>query len=175
MDVPASTCPLCNQMTPTNEKGELTIHFFNGEKCSRSETLLSRVEDTFAEHVLSEKASEALLNAMKNNSARPRIPIRRLLRKDNMKMELCYASRDPDHTRIYGANPDYIEFYSEPPTKGMPHDLLGLSFNRWEGLPNTYKFRLSVETAAKLGVVLAPGTMSPVKIAMFEMCGGKDE
>lgn len=170
MDVPASTCPLCNQMTPTNEKGELTIHYFNGEKCSRSETCLSRVEDTFAEHILSEKASEALLNAMKNNSARPRIPIRRLPRKDEMKIELCYASRDPDHTQIYGANSDYIEFYSEPPIKEGSKDFFGLVFNRWEGLPNTYKFKLSVETAEKLGVVLAPGTMSPVKIAMFEMC-----
>lgn len=84
MDVPASTCPLCNQMIPTNEEGELAIHFFNGEKCPRSETFLSRVEDSFAEHALSEKASEALLNAMKNNSARPKIPIKRLPRKDKI-------------------------------------------------------------------------------------------
>jgi hypothetical protein len=40
--------------------------------------VLSRVEDTCAEHVLSEKASEQVLHAMKNDSARPKIPIRRL-------------------------------------------------------------------------------------------------
>jgi hypothetical protein len=78
MDGPASTCPLCHQMISIEEDGKLVTHFFDGEKCSRSETVLSRVEDTFAEHVLSEKASEQLLHAMKNDSARPKIPIRRL-------------------------------------------------------------------------------------------------
>ena len=78
MDGPASTCPLCHQMTPIEKEGKLIAHFFNGEKCSRSETVLSRVEDTFAEHILSKEESEQLLHAMKNNSARPKIPIKRL-------------------------------------------------------------------------------------------------
>lgn len=69
---PASTCPACNQMIQRDEAGKLVSHptgpLFR-DICLRSGTHLSRAEDSFAEHILSDEESSKL-KSLKPKSAK---------------------------------------------------------------------------------------------------------